>query len=736
MLGLGESVLSVNERIGNYPKKVVEVIAQRYIGQNPAIPFQYRAFNRKGILQDSQGRFNMDMNIRYPHAEIGDYAYVLGQVWSDDHRAIDVEIICLGWTEMYLNNEVLYKSPMLEESTSNHMYERVLKLEPGYNAIFIKVKKTAHGFGCYLGSKESIVRLFNVLAPFKERYGQTGWVYSQLCKEDHFPKDFPRYNEMESKQKVCWYPQFKWEKDNKKLLSFDRLFGMCEDSYAYGWTKFKTRQDGIVNLKVKSYGKINIYINNELVELKSKQGSLEADVLTKSGENSLVIESVCADKGWGVSVNLTQNGEPIDFSLPFDVKGASCEWLYLGPFKEKVCNLFEQIGPYNLINEHYWQLDMKDTWVRPYYENGMLSNGWVASKTTNYGRWDYPLGVTLRGLLHAGKILERFDIVEYVKGHTEVITLMYQYAKWDDKQYGFPSVNHQLVRMKMLDHCGSYGATLLELMESTDVVNGSIVSNEISDFISNVVERTEDQAFYRLCEGEYLERTMWADDLYMSVPFLVNYYKHTKDLSYLNDATLQFLKYKDYLYIDHLKVMSHVYDFKCNAPTLIPWGRGNGWCFFSLSVLLETLQPDSEHYDEICDFFVVLCNSYIDLQSNKGLWHQVLTEDDSYLETSCTAMFIYGLCKAIELGLATDVERYTKAIELGWQGLSKYSIDEQGNIYGVCRGSMYSFSSDYYKNELLPVINDNHGIGIVLLASIEYLKLKELRESDVELKKK
>lgn len=32
---------------------------------------------------------------------------------------------------------------------------------------------------------------------------------------------------------------------------------------------------------------------------------------------------------------------------------------------------------------------------------------------------------------------------------------------------------------------------------------------------------------------------------------------------------------------------------------------------------------------------------------------------------------------------------------------------------------MYSFDADYYKHELKPVINDNHGVGIVLLALIE-----------------
>lgn len=40
-------------------------------------------------------------------------------------------------------------------------------------------------------------------------------------------------------------------------------------------------------------------------------------------------------------------------------------------------------------------------------------------------------------------------------------------------------------------------------------------------------------------------------------------------------------------------------------------------------------------------------------------------------------------------------------------------------VHGVCQGSRYSFTPEYYKNELGAVTNDTHGIGIVLLAGIE-----------------
>ena len=47
-------------------------------------------------------------------------------------------------------------------------------------------------------------------------------------------------------------------------------------------------------------------------------------------------------------------------------------------------------------------------------------------------------------------------------------------------------------------------------------------------------------------------------------------------------------------------------------------------------------------------------------------------------------------------------------------------------FYGVCRGSGFSFSRAYYRS-LSWNFNDTHGIGIVMLAGVEYLRLSSDR---------
>ena len=223
----------------------------------------------------------------------------------------------------------------------------------------------------------------------------------------------------------------------------------------------------------------------------------------------------------------------------------------------------------------------------------MLSNKWTVGNVTNYARWDYPFGVTIYGLLQTGRLLERTDITQYALDHVQSCTDMFEYSLWDREQYGFPAINQQLVMMKMLDNCGSFGSAMLEAYQE-DEDPGSCLLRKNRKFHAWRLERKEDGAFYRMCQDEYSENTMWADDLYMSTPFLCRYAGITGSSEALDEAAKQFLLFRKYLYMPEQRIMSHVFDFKYGMPTGIPWGRGNGWTLFSLTEVLEALPAEHE----------------------------------------------------------------------------------------------------------------------------------------------
>ena len=55
-------------------------------------------------------------------------------------------------------------------------------------------------------------------------------------------------------------------------------------------------------------------------------------------------------------------------------------------------------------------------------------------------------------------------------------------------------------------------------------------------------------------------------------------------------------------------------------------------------------------------------------QSGVGFWHQLLDRNDSYLETSSSAMFVYSIAKSINRGWI-DPYAYGPLALLGWNAI-------------------------------------------------------------------
>jgi rhamnogalacturonyl hydrolase YesR len=111
----------------------------------------------------------------------------------------------------------------------------------------------------------------------------------------------------------------------------------------------------------------------------------------------------------------------------------------------------------------------------------------------------------------------------------------------------------------------------------------------------------------------------------------------------------------------------------------------------------------------------------VKVQSDSGLWHQLLDNPNSYLETSCSAMFIYAIARGVTKGYIHP--RFEAVARRGWEGV-RSRIHPDGMIEGVCAGTGVSDVLEDYLSRPTP-LNDVHGTGAVLLAGAEILTLKE-----------
>lgn len=713
---------SIYWKSGVKARPILETVAYRYIGQNPVSEPVFRVFNKSGFIRTSDYRYILNFNQKYPEVEDGALCYAWGKLWSDAEADLSLAINCYSPVVLFCNNQRAFKSTIAEETNDTLKREFLIRLDKGWNSIIIQCQKVRSGFGCILGTGSFKGNPFHFLAPTLERDGQEGLIFTGPMKNEM--ATLPTIDILEKNLGLKWYPEMEWSDEKATKGQFERIYGLKQNGFGFAWTKgdFTSLESHDYQFMGYSYGAITIYLEGKAIVHSSQAAAFNQKVTIPYGERDIFIKCGCTLDGWGFRLEIHGGGqyrERINLHSPLDVKGAKDAFIYGGVFDETAeIDLNDIQTGYHLLKDSeegdsYWRVDLPACHVRVYHENPL------------FGKWNYPLGVTLYGLLQTGVLLERRAIVDYVKQHIEFCTTYYQYSLWDRKQYGAAGINSQISAIDSLDDCGAFGATMLELMQQVKVGGAEAVAEAVAHYITHEQSRLQDGALYR--RHTYIplmERTMWADDLYMSVPFLCKYFRLTGEKAYIDDAARQILLFKKYLYLPDLQIMAHVYNFRYDTATGIPWGRGNGWVFFALSELLAILREDDGNRNDLLRFFNDLAKGYLKLQDADGMWHQVLTDHESYAETSCTSMFIYGFARGIRYGWLKEIKSYSTATIKAWEGLCKIAIDKNGNIYGVCKGSGYSFSAGYYRDDLSWQLNDTHGIGIVMLAGMEVDKLQ------------
>lgn len=276
----------------------------------------------------------------------------------------------------------------------------------------------------------------------------------------------------------------------------------------------------------------------------------------------------------------------------------------------------------------------------------------------------------------------------------------------------------QFFRWHMLDDCGAMGAGLIEAYKINKNKEYKKYIDQTAEYMLTKEHRLADGTLART--GPY-DKTLWLDDLYMSIPFLARYAQLTNDNKIYDFAATQIIQFTKYLYDKYTGLYFHCYFDTMKEHGVARWGRANGWSIMAQANLLSYLPADHPKRDTLLAIFRQQVNGLARYQSESGLWHQLLDKNDSYLETSCSAMFVYSIAKAVNNGWLD--ERYKTIALTGWEGL-KTKIQSDGQVQDICVGTwILNDIVFYYKRPTQ--LNDIHGLGTVILAGIEILKMEK-----------
>lgn len=340
---------------------------------------------------------------------------------------------------------------------------------------------------------------------------------------------------------------------------------------------------------------------------------------------------------------------------------------------------------------------------------------------SKYNHWKYSNGVIHLGMLELSDYLGEEKYREYPEKNYE---FFFGIADYFEQLYENNVRTYEYLgyyRMGKLDDCGAHGAALIEVYDHEQKKIYKDYIEKAGNYILNEEYRLTDGT---LARPDPHDPTLWLDDLYMSVPFLARMGEFSGNDAYYDFAAKQVIQFTKYLYDPETELYYHCYYGDVKRNGVAHWGRANGWSMMAQVNLLDFLPEDHPQRDTLVSVFVQQMLGLSRYQSESGLWHQILDKTDSYLETSCTAMFTYAIAKAVNEGWI-DKRYHTIALN-GWKGL-RGKINEKGEIIGVCIGTGIRDDLPFYYTRPTPH-NDFHGTGAVLLAGVEMLKLKKQME--------
>lgn len=331
----------------------------------------------------------------------------------------------------------------------------------------------------------------------------------------------------------------------------------------------------------------------------------------------------------------------------------------------------------------------------------------------------YEWGVTYSAMLRAAEITGDKKYAEYVDTRFAFL------AKWVPavkekfspeyirKKNLFP----QPINPRALDDAGAVCASMIKALRNGSKFNLRPLIDNYIDFVANKEYRLSDGTLGR---NRPQKNTLWLDDLYMGVPALAQMGKLTGDKKYFDDAVKQVKQFAQRMYNEEKGLYMHGWVESMETHPEFRWARANGWALLAKAELLDVLPVDHPGYDFVMKQFKKHVAGLAQYQSGSGFWHQLLDRNDSYLETSATAIYAYCVAHACNKGWIDPVT-YAPMAMLAWNAVTT-KINEKGQVEGTCVGTGMAFDPLFYYHRPVNVYAA-HGYGPVILAGAEVYQM-------------
>ena len=357
-------------------------------------------------------------------------------------------------------------------------------------------------------------------------------------------------------------------------------------------------------------------------------------------------------------------------------------------------------------------------------QDNLLTGGEKDMATANKNRpanWNYEIGVVLMGFERLWQVTGNEKYYQYLKHIIDHFIADDGTIKtYNQEEYNSDNIppGRQLITMFKKEQSKKYEVAITTLR------------NQIS-----LQPRNKAGGFWHKLK---YPSQMWLDGLYMIEPFYAGYANTFNSAADFDDIINQFVWMEKYSIDKKTGLLYHGWDEsklqpwadKKNGTSPEFWSRSMGWYIMALVDVLDYVPKDHPRKKELISILNRLSTALIKTQDkSSGVWWQITNKpgkEGNYLESSASAMFVYGMAKGIRMKyLSTS---FLPGVKKGYNGLVKEFVitDSAGVVHytkavsGAGLGG-YPYrdgSYDYYIKE--PKRDDDlKAIGPFMQACIE-----------------
>ena len=310
-------------------------------------------------------------------------------------------------------------------------------------------------------------------------------------------------------------------------------------------------------------------------------------------------------------------------------------------------------------------------------------------------KWEWPQGIGMYGLYKYYELSNNKETLSWL-------------ISWYDKhiEVGLPEKNINttaplLALTYLYEHC-----------PKEEYLN---IFEEWASYIMTEFDRTEEQGFQHSGSGvNDLYGQLWDDTLVMTCMFLARAGEILNKKEYITECERQFLLHAKYLSDRSTGLWYHGWSF-CGRHNFGKglWGRGNCWITVAIADLLEfpSISPCVKLF--LRETLLSQVKALEKLQTEQGMWTTLLNDATSYVESSATAGFGYGILKAVRTGWLP--KKFEVVGNKAFQAICK-QIEVDGAVGNVSYGTNVGMTADDYKNIPICVMPYGQALAILLLA--------------------